>query len=87
MEKFVIHGGARVSGTVRVHGAKNSALPILAATVLGDSPTVLHNCPDLTDIDYAIKKIRAVNAFLCQATDEKFLFEEELNLLEEVFKD
>lgn len=55
MEKFVIHGGARVSGTVRVHGAKNSALPILAATVLGDSPTVLHNCPDLTDIDYAIK--------------------------------
>ena len=39
------------------------------------------------DIDYAIKKIRAVNGFLCQATDEKFLFEEELELLEKVFAD
>ena len=39
------------------------------------------------DIDYAIKKIRAVNGFLCQATDEKFLFEEELKLLEQVFQD
>ena len=39
------------------------------------------------DSDYAIKKIRAVNTFLCQATDEKFLFEEELQLLEQVFSD
>ena len=39
------------------------------------------------DIDYAIKKIRAVNQFLCQGTDEKFVFEEELQLLEQVFKD
>ena len=55
MEKFVIHGGMRIGGAVRVHGAKNSALPILAATMLADSPTTIHNCPDLTDIDYAIK--------------------------------
>ncbi len=39
------------------------------------------------DIDYAIKKIRAVNEFLCQATDEKFQFEEELQLLEQLFAD
>lgn len=39
------------------------------------------------DIDYAIKKIRAVNEFLCQATDEKFQFEEELQLLEQLFID
>ncbi len=39
------------------------------------------------DIDYAIKKIRAVNGFLCQATDEKFLLEEELSLLEQLFVD
>lgn len=37
------------------------------------------------DIDYAIKKIGAVNQFLCQATDEKFQFEEEIQLLEQVF--
>lgn len=40
-----------------------------------------------SDIDYAIRKIRAVNEFLCQATDEKFLFEEELALLEQLFRD
>lgn len=39
------------------------------------------------DIDYAIRKIRAVNGFLCQATDEKFLFDEEMNLLEQLFAD
>ena len=39
------------------------------------------------DIDYAIKKIRMVNEFLCQGTDEKFQFEEELELLEKVFAD
>ena len=39
------------------------------------------------DIDYAIKKIKAVNAYLCQQTDEKFEFEEEVKLLEQVFVD
>ena len=39
------------------------------------------------DIDYAIRKIRAVNGYLCQATDEKFLFEEEMSLLEQLFAD
>ena len=39
------------------------------------------------DIDYAIKKIRAVNGYLCQATDEKFQFEEEIKLLEQLFAD
>ena len=37
------------------------------------------------DIDYAIKKIKQVNGFLCQGTDEKFLFDEEIALLEQLF--
>ena len=40
-----------------------------------------------SEIDYAIRKIRSVNEFLCQATDEKFQFEEEIKLLEQLFKD
>lgn len=55
MEKFIINGGERLKGELSLHGAKNSALPILAAALLADSPTVLHNCPDLTDVDYSIK--------------------------------
>ena len=39
------------------------------------------------DIDYAVKKIKAVNEFLCQQTDEKFDFEEEIELLEGVFQE
>jgi len=39
------------------------------------------------DIDYAIRKIRAVNGYLCQATEEKFLLDEELNLLGQLFAD
>ena len=39
------------------------------------------------DIDYAIKKIKEVNGFLCQATDEKFVFDEEVELLGQVFAD
>ena len=39
------------------------------------------------DIDYAIRKIRAVNGYLCQATDEKFLFDDEMSLLEQLFAD
>ncbi|CAM3414512.1 UDP-N-acetylglucosamine 1-carboxyvinyltransferase [Hydrogenibacillus schlegelii] len=50
MESFVIEGGVRLSGTVRVHGAKNAALPILAATLLADGLFVLENVPDLLDI-------------------------------------
>ena len=39
------------------------------------------------DIDYAIRKINAVNAFLCQQTDEKFQFEEEIEMLKQLFED
>ena len=39
------------------------------------------------DIDYAIRKIKEVNNFLCQGTDEKFSFDEEIELLADVFND
>ncbi|MEG1243271.1 MAG: UDP-N-acetylglucosamine 1-carboxyvinyltransferase, partial [Oscillospiraceae bacterium] len=58
MEKITIEGGKRLSGEITVHGAKNSALPILAATVLTTKRTVIHNCPRLTDIDAAINILK-----------------------------
>lgn len=50
MDKFIIEGGAELSGSVEVAGAKNSALPMLAATMLCDGRSVLHDVPDLADI-------------------------------------
>lgn len=54
MEYFAVTGGRPLAGEVRVHGAKNSALPILAATLLVRGESVIHNCPALTDIQTAL---------------------------------
>lgn len=58
MSKFVIEGGARLGGTVRIQGAKNSALPVLAATLIGAGKSVIHNCPRLSDVDAAVRILR-----------------------------
>ncbi len=55
MEKLVIEGGKRLSGEVRVHGAKNSALPILAAALVIRGESIIHNCPDLADVRASVK--------------------------------
>lgn len=50
MDKIVIRGGKPLAGTVQVRGAKNAALPLMAAAILGDGPSVLHNVPCLHDV-------------------------------------
>lgn len=55
MEYFAVAGGRPLQGRVTIHGAKNSALPILAATLLADGESVIHNCPALTDCAAALE--------------------------------
>ncbi|MCH7721096.1 MAG: glutaminase [Planctomycetes bacterium] len=50
MERFEINGGTRLKGTVEINGAKNAALPIMAACILCESETILHNVPDVADV-------------------------------------
>jgi UDP-N-acetylglucosamine 1-carboxyvinyltransferase len=50
MDMFVVHGGRRLRGRVRVSGAKNAALPIMAAALAAEGPTLLHGVPDLVDV-------------------------------------
>jgi len=50
MDAFVIEGGRRLKGTVRVNGSKNAALPIMAAGLLTEEPVTLHDVPELSDI-------------------------------------
>ncbi len=50
MQRLVITGGTPLEGTVELQGAKNSALPILAASLLCQGETILENCPRLTDV-------------------------------------
>src|SRR5271167_3096758 len=50
MDRFLITGGRRLEGTVAVSGAKNAALPAMAAALLTDQPVILHNVPRVRDI-------------------------------------
>ena len=55
MSKLLINGGKRLCGELSVHGAKNGALPILAATILCAGECVIHNCPYLSDVDASVR--------------------------------
>ena len=55
MEVLSVTGGAPLFGTIPVHGAKNSILPVLAAAVVCRSRCVLHNCPDIADVTNTIQ--------------------------------
>ena len=62
MEYLEIEGGARLGGEIYVHGAKNSALPILAASVLVKGESIIHNCPDISDVRATADILRALGA-------------------------
>jgi len=62
MDKFVIRGGEPLLGTVRVSGAKNAALPCMAAALLTDQPVILENIPQVRDIETTRKLLAAMGA-------------------------
>src|SRR5881396_3213718 len=62
MDKFVIRGGNPLLGTVRVSGAKNAALPCIAAALLTEEPVILENIPQVRDIETTRKLLAAMGA-------------------------
>jgi len=69
MSKILINGGKKLNGAVRLQGAKNSVLPILAATVLIRGESVIHNCPSLSDVEAALKILRHLGAEVTRQKD------------------
>ena len=59
MCELVISGRRCLCGEVDIQGSKNAALPILAATLLTDKECVIHNCPQITDVEAAVEILRA----------------------------
>jgi len=55
MDYLKIQGGAKLSGSIQISGAKNSALPVIAATILSDKPVTLTNLPNVVDIRTLLK--------------------------------
>jgi len=62
MDKFVIRGGTPLQGTVQTSGAKNAALPAMAAALLTEEPVVLENIPQVRDIETERKLLAAMGA-------------------------
>lgn len=73
MAKLYIEGGNRLSGRIKLQGAKNSALPILAASFLVDGVTLLHNCPNLSDVRAAIDILKSLGCSCNQAGNDVFV--------------
>ncbi len=62
MDKILVHGGHPLSGSIKISGSKNSALPILAATLLTREPCVLRHVPDLSDTNYMLQILTHLGA-------------------------
>ena len=62
MEKYIIHGGHKLSGEISIQGAKNSVLPILAATVISGKTSTIFNIPKLRDVDMMVQILSSLGA-------------------------
>ncbi len=62
MDRFVIEGGKVLKGSVAASGAKNAVLPILAASIMAEGTSVIHNVPDLQDVRTMLKILEYLGA-------------------------
>lgn len=69
MSELLIVGGQQLTGQVTIHGAKNSVLPILAATVLVPGTCVIHNCPRLSDVEASLAILEHLGCKTCREGD------------------
>ncbi|WP_396589410.1 UDP-N-acetylglucosamine 1-carboxyvinyltransferase [Bermanella sp. R86510] len=69
MDKLIIQGGPPLSGEIRISGAKNSALPIIAATLLADSPITIGNLPHLHDVTTMINLLGTMGVDVIMGED------------------
>ena len=62
MSSYIIEGGNKLEGTVKISGSKNSALPIIAATILNAGKTTLYNVPNIQDTQMMYKILETLGA-------------------------
>ena len=80
MNKLLIQGGARLDGEIRISGAKNAVLPILAATLLADGVSVVENVPHLHDVTTTVELLGCMGVTV--VIDEKLSIEVDSNTIE-----
>ncbi len=80
MEKLLIKGGSALKGEVRISGAKNSVLPILAASLLSSEEVIIGNVPHLQDVTTTISLLTEMGATI--SIDEKMNYLFKVNIIQ-----
>lgn len=75
MEKFIINGGIPLNGILHPAGNKNAALPLLSACLLTSEPVILHNVPDILDIQTMLELLRSLNVKIEQLSSTSYQFD------------
>lgn len=73
MSRYKVEGGYKLKGNVHIHGAKNAALPILAATVINADKSVIHNCPHLSDVENTIEILKVLGCTVEQCGSDIYV--------------
>ncbi|MFA5009785.1 MAG: UDP-N-acetylglucosamine 1-carboxyvinyltransferase [Patescibacteria group bacterium] len=71
MTKFVIQGGKPLKGSVKVHGAKNAVLPIMASTILANDIFVINNVPQISDVDVLSEILKDLGSLVSWTGDHQ----------------
>src|SRR5260370_27741980 len=79
MDKIIVDGHYPLDGTVKISGSKNSALPILAATLLTRDPCVIQRVPDLSDVHYMLQILAHLGAEVERASGVVTVKAEQVN--------
>ena len=81
MESFIIEGGHRLSGTITPQGAKNEALEVICATLLTTEPVIIHNVPDILDVNNLILLLQDIGVKVKKLAPNEYSFQaNEVNL-------
>ncbi len=62
MSKFIIQGGKKLEGEIKISGSKNAALPIIAGTILNGGRTTLYNVPNIQDVNTMFEILKDIGA-------------------------
>ena len=83
MDRLIIKGGATLAGEIRISGAKNAVLPIMAATLLADSPVIIRNIPHLHDVTTTMELLGHMGVHL--TVDEKMDIEVDASSIDSLY--
>lgn len=75
MEKIIVEGGRKLSGTVRINGAKNSAVALLPAAILADSTVTIEGLPNISDVDTLQSILQDIGAMIDRPSDHEIVID------------